>query len=449
MLIFMKKLIGLGLILLSAYASAQSADPYAANNGFYPGIDSNGKQLWTGSYRTSNYNFPQHSPNLWKKMTPNNGRPLTKETAPAYVEALKKFVEPSMRGMIEQPSDWNTTKVGWYDMPWQASAGNAENGREAILGSFTGQILPAKTFKGLDMPLQNYTVIYYDALSATMLKKLWANPFNPNRKAVNFPEGAMVIKAAAVSPTLEQWPVLEGSAQWQIWRPTVSQVQAGDLTPKAPLPVRVMQFDIIVKDSKASPQTGWVFTTFVHNKDAPGNTPWDKLVPLGAMWGNDPQVTTNDSTGKDLKETWINYAGSAPYAIEQLGWGGRLSGPIDVSKRHAVVFTDGSRAGPTQRVSSCLSCHSSAQFPFVANLYPSPNRSFPKDGETFLMYPPGSQEWSRWFQNRPGNVPMSPNVGAVALDYDMLIMFALDAFDAANGGDRYVQRNLRTQFKTH
>jgi hypothetical protein len=47
--------------------------------------------------------------------------------------------------------------------------------------------------------------------------------------------------------------------------------------------------------------------------------------------------------------------------------------------------------------------------------------------------------WARWFQNRAGSVPQNPNKGAVALDYDMLIMFALSAFDAAAGNDVYVQ----------
>ncbi len=58
------------------------------------------------------------------------------------------------------------------------------------------------------------------------------------------------------------------------------------------------------------------------------------------------------------------------------------------------------------------------------------------------MYPPGSEMWARWFQNRPGSLPQNDNKGAFALDYDMLVMFALSAFDAAAGNDEFVQEHV-------
>ena len=437
---YFRVVLTVAMALFAAVHTAHAADPYASNNGLYPPYDANdpATRLWKGPYRTANFDYPAHAPkSTWLAQT--SGMPLTVATAPAYVNALKKYVEPSMRDMIEKPNDWNAKKAGWYDMPWQAE-GDATGGREAILGSFSGQVLPSGTFANLKTPLQNFTVVYYDALSATMLKKLWANPFNPNRGMTQFPEGAMVIKAAAVSATPEEWPVVAGSTIWNVWRPPIADLSNPAPQPKL-LPVRVMQFDIIVKDSKASPQTGWVFSTFVYNADAPGKGTWDKLVPLGAMWGNDPDVARQYPAKLALKETWINRAGSAPYAFEQLGWEGRLSGPIDVSKRHKVIYTDGMLPKPEQRASSCMSCHGTAQYPFVANLYPSPNRTFPRDGSTFLMYPPGSPDWNKWFQNRSGKQPQNAGIGAVALDYDMLIMFALGAFDAAAGSDRYLQKD--------
>ena len=429
---------------------AHAADPYAANNGFYP-FDANNVLLWNGPFRTSNYDYPSSAPpSAWLAQVPRV--PLSVATAPAYVAGLKKFVEPAMRGMIEKPSGWNSKKVGWYDMPWQAEGSDSKSGREAILGAFSGQVLPPNTFKGVNFPLQNHTVIYYDALAATMLNNIWANPFNPNRAIASFPEGAMVIKAAAVTATPKQWAVVAGSTVWNVWRPTIAELAKKD-NPKPQaslLALRVMQFDIIVKDSVASPQTGWVFTTFVYKADAPGTGTWDKLVPLGAQWGNDPELASHASSQNlsaephadfPLKESWINRTGAPPFAQEQLGWGGRLSGPIDVGKRHGVIYTDGVVRTGEQRASSCLSCHGSAQYPFVANLYPSPNRSFPADGSPFLLYPPGSADWAKWFQNRSGKVPQNKNAGAVALDYDMLLMFALGAFDAAAGNDRYLQKD--------
>ncbi len=294
------------------------------------------------------------------------------------------------------------------------------SGQEAILGSFSGQIITQGTFAayGLSTDMQNHTVIYYNSLSATMLNKLWADPFNPNRKAVSFPEGGMVVKAAGVTPTPQQWPVVEGSSVWNVYRPTVTALTNPNYSPNTAkpevVPLRVLQFDIIVKDTAASPQTGWVFITYVYDKDAPGKSTWDRLVPLGAMWGNDPQFATQpsgtDPNGGPLQETWIN-PDAPDYAKSSLGWGGRLSGPIDVSERHNVVLTNGKRL-EVLAASSCLSCHGTAQFPLVSNLYPSPNRTFPREGSLFPMYPPGSPMWARWFQNKPGSEPQNANTGS-------------------------------------
>lgn len=439
----------------AAGAGGQGPDPFAANNGLYP-VAADGTLLWKKPLRLPNFDYPdQAPPNPFLKTVPR--APLTVATAREYTEKLKAFVAPSLRDMIEKPDAWSPRQAGWYDMPWQAQ-GDAASGREAILGAFAGQVLQPGTFQGLAEPLQNHTVIYYDVRSAAMLRRLWANPFNPDRAAVRFPEGSMVVKAGAVTPTPAQWPVLDGAATWTVWRPAVADLAKhaaaqradpeADAAPPAPrlVELRVMQFDVIIKDSIASPRTGWVFTTFVYNKDAPGRGPWDRLVPLGAQWGNDPVAADRFLERRQaglpplpLRENWINREGSAPFALEQLGWQGRLSGPIDVSRRHGVIYASGGSQATDQRASSCMSCHGTAQYPFAANLYPSPNRGFPADGSTFLLYEPGSPEWNRWFRDRGGRQPMTP--GAVALDYDPLIMFALGAFDAAAGNDRYTQKN--------
>ena len=438
-------------LLAALWASPASAtDPFASNNGLYPQASE-----WDRPYRNLNYDYPAEAENKWFAVAPRT--PLTIDTADEYVAKVKSFLETSMRGMIEAPDTWDPAAQGWYGMIWQGEGSRGptgvidpSSGQETILGAFSGQIITKGTFagSGLTTDMQNHTVIYYDALSATMLDKLWANPFGPKRDLVSFPEGGMVVKAAGVTPTPEQWPVVEGSSTWNVYRPTVEALTSPSYNPatakNAVVPLRVLQFDIIVKDSVASPQTGWVFITYVYDKAAPGNSTWDRLVPLGAMWGNDPAFANNpngtDPNGGPLQETWINPAAPA-YATSSLGWGGRLSGPIDVAERHNVLLTDGTRM-ETLHASSCLSCHGTAQFPFVANLYPSPNRTFPREGSLFPMYPPGSEMWARWFQNRPGSLPQNDNVGTVALDYDMLVMFALSAFDAAAGNDEFVQEHV-------
>ena len=143
---------------------------------------------------------------------------------------------------------------------------------------------------------------------------------------------------------------------------------------------------MIVKDAEASPRTGFVFLAWVYQcKDPsksdcgmPGTTPWDRMVPLGAQWGDDPEFAHNpkgqnpDQKGPPLLETWINPE-RPDYAKETLGWGGRLSGPIDLSERHGVIVAPaGKMLAQGVHVSSCMSCHMATQYPFIANLYPSP-----------------------------------------------------------------------------
>lgn len=427
------------MTLLPALA-AHGADPYASNNGFYPSA-----QEWSGPLRAINYDYPAAPVKpAWRRGGPVGGR-ITTENAAVFLEALKSAVEPSMRKMVESPNDWDPSREGWYDMIWTGAGTDACGGRDSILASYSGQKIERDSFadSGLTVDMQNFTLIYYDPTAATMLAKLWADPFRPRVTQAQFPEGAIVVKVGAVTATPAQWPVVDGSSVWHAYWPKLDP-EAGrcvhDPAKRPPVvqPIRVLQFDVIVKDSLASPDTGWIFTTYVYDKDAPGAGTWDRLVPLGAQWGNDPKYAREpDGNGPngELEETWIN-PDAPKYAFGTLGWGGRLSGPIDVSQRHNVLQTDGRRV-ERMEASSCMSCHSTAQFPFSANLYPSPNIQFPPEGRPFLLYPPGSAQWARWNQNRPGTEALSPNEAAVGLDYDMLVTFSLGAVNAAVGEEEY------------
>jgi hypothetical protein len=77
--------------------------------------------------------------------------------------------------------------------------------------------------------------------------------------------------------------------------------------------------------------------------------------------------------------------------------------------------------------SSCMSCHSSAQWNTTSKTMPSfllPSAIPPKgfDDDKYLYSPPpGSVEWMKWFQSRKGNVPMDE--GSIAADFDMVLTF--------------------------
>ena len=127
----------------------------------------------------------------------------------------------------------------------------------------------------------------------------------------------------------------------------------------------------------------------------------------------------------------------------------RLAGPLDVGIRHNVVTVSGQRYGnkddPKSRASfpasACISCHGSAQYPFVANLYPSPNMVFPEEGGQFLFFDPGSRQWAQWFKNRRGDKAMSGKGrdGLLGTDYDMMLTFALMRANGSADTDTFIR----------
>lgn len=137
------------------------------------------------------------------------------------------------------------------------------------------------------------------------------------------------------------------------------------------------------------------------------------------------------------------------YATETLGWGGRLSGPNDHALNDISFVLDGKRRlFRNARNSSCLSCHGTSQWvvndpakgmaSFLMPLAPSPSGA----GAPYLNSPlPGSGEWLRWFENRPGTVPM--DAGSVAGDFDLALTFrVLPAWLEATTGQEHALRAL-------
>lgn len=412
-------------------------DPFAVNNGAIPSKTEYDGPLWA-----FNHDYPKTLPNAerpWSKVL--NGKPISKDNAHAYIEALKQAVSEDMRILVTQPAEWNARPRNWYSMLWAGDAieKTGWEGRDAIYGSYTGQILPASTYaeSGLTVDIRNHAVIYYNDVAAYTLHRVWEKcrqdgggcPPTLYNDAAQFAEGALVVKSAGVTASGEQWPVMQGAAKWQIYRPPFDL--HGTIPGKPPVvtDIYVGILDIIVKDSVAAPETGWVFTTLVYDKDAPGRDAWDKMVPLGAMWGNDPDVNSAEHPEQPLLQTYVNPAAPA-YSTVTLGYGGRLSGPFDIAVK-TDVDVDG-KVVPKLASSSCLSCHGTSSF--HPGSYQALTFFYPVKmplTSPWHMYTPGSSEWNDWFQNRPGNVSQSKEPGAVALDYSTFLEAALMNYAAA------------------
>ncbi len=438
----------LGCSLFALNTFAATANPFADNNGQIPPSSE-----YNGPLFKLSHDYPAQAPvppMPWRAAI-NNGA-ITTQNASTYAQALKAAVGKDMRVLIEDYANWNAPQRGWYNEPWLG------NMREAIHGMYVGSsVLDKSLFQGsgLTKPITTYVLTYYDKTAAQTLQKIWSKTaMKPLVTPVTtqFPEGSLIVKAAFITADPTVWPVMEGSKAWPLYITT--DATTGDYKTPTVVNTYFMQFDIIVKDSKSAPKTGWVFSTLVYDKNAPGKSVWDKMVPLGAQWGNDPQANSTKNPSAPLIENWNNPAAPA-YGSETLGWGGRLSGPND-GAMNDIAFTANGKQQLVKNAqnSSCMSCHSSAQWDvknpavgmksFLLPTTSNPPKTTGPGGNYLVSPAPGSPQWLRWFQDRYGNVPM--NAGSVAADFDMVLTFkSLPAWYSATTGK---QHQLSTMDRT-
>jgi hypothetical protein len=367
----------------------------------------------------------------WRKATGGGG--INVENAGRIAEILKDYVSRDMRLMLTDSPRWNPAELHWYNEPWTGYL------REATHGVYVGSSpMAADLFKesGLTKPFSTYVLTFYDKRAGYMLGNVWGkSATSPNivTEAGQFMENSIVVKAAFSTANEDVWPVMAGALPWTVYITVNATKQPNPLPAPELTRVSLFQFDIVVKSTELAPDTGWVFMTLVYDKDAPGDF-WDKMVPLGVMWGNDPDVDSAAHPDQPLKQNWINPRAPA-YSKATLGWGGRLSGPNDGARNDAVVDGAIPSVAPNLPSSSCLSCHSVSEWPMKSFLLPTATdpQVFPPIGlvnsDYLVMWPPGSTTggpdkvpaWTHWFQSRSGSQPADE--GTQAFDYDMVTTF--------------------------
>lgn len=349
------------------------------------------------------------------------GQPISAANVFAYMDSLKSYIAPRILPFFTNNTSWTAAKYGWFHEPWLGTQ------REAVMGTYLGNGNPANMFKTLKEDEAGYALVLYDSTAAYTVGQIWGKTgqkVNLLNDATQFKEGSVIVKLAFSNVNGPDWAPMDGAQTFHVFDtiPTRADPRTGYQMRK----VSFFQMDVIVKDSLTSPKTGWVYSTFVYDKDMLTKSPWDKMVPLGAMWGNDPDVKSPiEPPYPKLNETVINWKAPA-YSRETLGWGGRLSGPNDgaVAQEAFDIYTG--RKYNNLALSSCMSCHSPAQDAFTSFLLPAP---FPVD--TFFVYTPGSPKWMLWFRDNYGNVPFDS--GEVAMDYDMVMAFkSVVAYDSAH-----------------
>ena len=114
-------------------------DAFASNNGQIPPKGEYDGPLFSLSHAWPATVTPPPTPAPWQQAIGNG--PVTVKNAYAYVQALKAYVAPDMRRMLEDPAHWDAAASGWYNEPWLGGI------RESIHGTYVGSdYFPASLF---------------------------------------------------------------------------------------------------------------------------------------------------------------------------------------------------------------------------------------------------------------------------------------------------------------
>ena len=281
-----------------------------------------------------------------------------------YQENWKEYLLAVQRYCFEGNTDVafrpELNKVrDWYHMPWQHYSANGREGfhgltKEAPVS--VGQLGPDYTYSTGGA----WAVGLYNDKGGYTIGKVWEDHLHPSAEKMEdmggFPEGTVMFKLLFLSVPKdiveEQVPYLQNGLWWKAYA-----TYDFNTLDREEIEVVLIQMDVMVKDFRAP--SGWVLGNYKYNGAMNKSDKFYNLVPVGIMWGDDPENTTNtsnpvpDSTyiNLDLKQTIIN-PDRNELPPSHLGWNGRLNGPMD------------------NPMSSCYSCHATAEYPQISPISP-------------------------------------------------------------------------------
>jgi hypothetical protein len=302
----------------------------------------------------------------------------------------------------------DNTKRNWYHVPWQHWGATGREGFHGLTNE--GPVASQMLAQSQQSSSHAYAVGFYNDLGGYTIGKVWPSgvPNYTSLKHSGFPEGTVVAKLLFVPIDEDEVPYLENPVSWDayIYEEDIPGNTTNDSKARKQHKVNVIQMDIMVKDPRAKETGGWVFGTFVYQGNLGNENRWDNLMPVGIMWGNDPEdrlssynlKPTKTIINSNLKETIINPSPNLPPM--HLGWNSRLNGPVDNGQ------------------SSCFSCHSTAEYPVISGILPQFNT--PKQ----VPVPPkdsiASDEWMRWYRNIPCGEPFDAQ--ATSFDFSLQLV---------------------------
>jgi hypothetical protein len=253
---------------------------------------------WTGPVFKLSQDYPSTLPSLealskrrWRQFDFKNPA-----QAPQYLQAVLDYcLEGNTEDNFADVSK-NTVRK-WYHAPWLHTTAA---GREFIHGmtgerpSRVGELGPSQTSEH-----DNWAVGFYNARGGYTIGQVWKDPMHPDPRKAVFPSNTVSCKFLFTTAPVTEVPYLDGSLEWQ------GDINHASGTGPRPT-LRLLQFDVAVKDARANSTTGWVFGTFQYEKAA-STSPnwWEHMVPVGLMWGSD---VTRLKANQQTRQEWINTA---------------------------------------------------------------------------------------------------------------------------------------------
>lgn len=365
----------------------------AAHAGTFPDSHDQVPANWPGPVFRLSQEFPATDPS---KATPAPTYPWQQidfRTQPeAYITAVYNYVLEGNREV-----DWNVQSNAvrrWYHAPWMHYG---DKGREFIRGMTRERTTPAPAQAGQGelgpqqtTCFQNWAVGFVNAPGGYVFGRVWGDAYAPDPLKALFPDGTVAAKLLFTSATADQAPYMTGALEWDA---NIDVLATGDARCRPTgnrqvQKVRLLQMDLAIRDRRADP-VGWVFATYAYDGNRPGATPFDRMAPVGVMWGNDPTLNQAAFTaGQRVKETWINTGLQTP---QHLGYLGRLNGPVD------------------NPISACLSCHMTAEVPARSPMTPG-------------------KDTMRWFANLPAGNSFDQRATSTGTDYNLQISNGIQNF---------------------
>lgn len=275
------------------------------------------------------------------------------------LEYARAVLDYGVEGNVEV--DWvvqNNAVRRWYHAPWMHPGCG---GREYVRGMTRERSSrPEELHPNQTEWVDNWAVGFYNPPGGFTVGQVWEDAGNPAPSRAVFPHGTVGLKLLFTTATVEQAPFLEGSLEWtaNVYPLTGSNPCSGDEPPREDQTLRLLQIDIAVREPRKDDTTGWVFGTFIYDGSAEGDSPFDRMQPVGLMWADDSEVTTDMNrpgvfVNTDLRDGSLNADLIGPWdpddptavRLVHAGLGGRLNGPVD------------------NPISSCMSCHGRAGTP--------------------------------------------------------------------------------------